>query len=441
MTFTFIDLFAGIGGFHGALDALGGKAVYASEIDPRASAIYEKNWRLVPDGDITIAANDSHVLVPEHEILTGGFPCQPFSKSGQQKGMEETRGTLFWNIARIIEFRKPKIVLLENVRNLAGPRHAHEWEVIIQTLRDLGYRVSSEPFIVSPHRIKPEFGGRPQVRERIFIGATYAGKNADSQLEPEPLSLEEVTEGWNIQEWDLKTHLPLEDQDPRSQEDYALAPNEVRWIDAWDDFVRTIRRSQDLSSIPGFPIWVDNWIDSKNLVIPTGTPDWKINFLKKNADFYTQNQELLTAWLARWDYLEGFPPSRRKFEWQAQDASTLWECIMHFRPSGIRAKKATYVPALVAITQTTILGPQRRRLTVKEAARLQGLPDWFDFSGQTNAASFKQLGNGVNIPAVYHALKALVRRDADLLGTDSPLMTAISSSPMNPDEALDLIGQ
>jgi DNA (cytosine-5)-methyltransferase 1 len=439
MTFTFVDLFAGIGGFHGALGALGGRAVYASEIDSNATAIYEKNWHLTPDGDITLAANDSQVLVPSHDILTGGFPCQPFSKSGQQKGMDETRGTLFWNIARIIEYRKPKIVLLENVRNLAGPRHAHEWDVIIQTLRDLGYRVSSVPFVVSPHRIKPEFGGRPQVRERIFIGATHVGERGGSQLEPEPLSLGEVTSGWNVQNWDLESHLPLETTGHSSHQDYALTANEVRWIDAWDDFVKSIRKNEVASNIPGFPIWVDHWVDSKDLKIPAGTPDWKVNFLQKNANFFTENKKVLADWLERWDYLDDFPPSRRKFEWQAQDAASLWDCIMHLRPSGIRAKKATYVPTLVAITQTTILGPQRRRLTVREAARLQGLPEWFDFSGQTNSASYKQLGNGVNIPAVYHALKALVNRDSDLLADHPGLHSSILSSPWNPDEASALI--
>ena len=83
--------------------------------------------------------------VPAHEVLAAGFPCQPFSKSGAQRGMDETRGTLYWNILQIIEERKPKVVLLENVRNLAGPRHLHEWQVIIETLRDEGYRVSETP--------------------------------------------------------------------------------------------------------------------------------------------------------------------------------------------------------------------------------------------------------------------------------------------------------
>ena len=135
MSFKFVDLFAGIGGFHAALGALGGECVYASEWDKDAARIYERNWNLKPDGDITLAANDEVMDVPAHDVLVGGFPCQPFSKSGKQMGMEETRGTLFWNIAKIIETHKPSIVLLENVRNIAGPRHMHEWEVIIQTLR------------------------------------------------------------------------------------------------------------------------------------------------------------------------------------------------------------------------------------------------------------------------------------------------------------------
>lgn len=103
MSFTFIDLFAGIGGFHGALSALGGKAVYASEIDKNAVGIYSTNWGLVPDGDITMSANDHAMSVPQHEVLTGGFPCQPFSKSGQQKGMDETQGLYFGTLPKLLK--------------------------------------------------------------------------------------------------------------------------------------------------------------------------------------------------------------------------------------------------------------------------------------------------------------------------------------------------
>jgi DNA (cytosine-5)-methyltransferase 1 len=439
MSFTFVDLFAGIGGFHAALGAMGGKCVYASEWDKDASRVYERNWNLKPEGDITQAANDDVMEVPPHDVLVGGFPCQPFSKSGKQLGMEETRGTLFWNIARIIEIRKPTLVLLENVRNLAGPRHTHEWEVIMDTLRKLGYRVSSQPMVVSPHLIRPEFGGRPQVRDRVFIAATkIPTKQLNTTLrEIEPPSLESVTHGWNPQKWNLQKDLPLEKSLSKQEKDKVqLLDTEIQWITAWDEFVCLMRERLKGKPLPGFPIWADDWVQEKDLVIPEGTPKWKSDFLQKNAAFYTTHKSALDKWLKKWNRLQDFPPSRRMFEWQAQDTENLWGTIMHFRPSGIRAKKPTYVPALVAITQTSIVGKLKRRLTVREAARLQGFPDWFDFIDQPDRQSYKQLGNAVNIGAVFNVLRAQVIRDIDLLGEQSGLTKAILGAPSNPDIVL-----
>jgi DNA (cytosine-5)-methyltransferase 1 len=145
---------------------------------------------------------------------------------------------------------------------------------------------------------------------------------------------------------------------------------------------------------------------------------------------------VLDKWLKRWNNLDHFPFSRKKFEWQAQDSKTLWETIMHFRPSGIRAKKATYVPAMVAITQTSIVGKYQRKITTREGARLQGLPDWFDFVDQKDSITYKQLGNGVNVGAVYNVLRAQVLRDLDLLGENSKLVKAILGAPANPDAIL-----
>jgi DNA (cytosine-5)-methyltransferase 1 len=187
--------------------------------------------------------------------------------------------------------------------------------------------------------------------------------------------------------------------------------------------------------LPGFPIWADDWVLTSKLTIPHGTPDWKENFLHKNAEFYTKHKKVLDAWLKKWNHLEDFPPSRRKLEWQAQNAKNLWETVLHFRPSGIRAKRPTYLPALVAITQTSIIAKQKRRITIREAARLQGLPDWFDFIDQANSLTYKQLGNGVNVGAVYNVIKAQVLRDLDLLGK-SKLTDAILSAPANPDFVL-----
>ena len=309
--FTYIDLFAGIGGFHAALSSMGGKCVAAVEIDSAAAAVYEANWKVKAYGDITQLANDDIVNIPKHDVLVAGFPCQPFSKSGAQKGMEETRGTLYWNILKIIEVHKPVMVLLENVRNLAGPRHAHEWEVIISTLRAEGYRVSSEPAIFSPHLLPPELGGRPQVRERVFIAATYVGVDAQIDgLEIAPVVTHTPKNGWDPSNWNLRKHLPL--QRSKKINGTELSNDEIYWIDAWNDFVENMWELRNGEKLPGFPIWADAWVHTSKLNIPKGTPTWKADFLTKNAEFYTSHKKFLDKWTKKWGvYTEKFPPSRK----------------------------------------------------------------------------------------------------------------------------------
>lgn len=435
--FTFVDLFAGIGGFHAALSAMGGQAVYSVEIDRQAATVYEKNWGVNPFGDVTDDANDDVMNVPPHDVLVAGFPCQPFSKSGAQRGMDETRGTLYWNILKIIQAHHPKIVVLENVRNLAGPRHLHEWQVIIETLRAEGYRVSDTPAIFSPHLLPPNRGGRPQVRERVFITATHVGSDSDpSDLIADVAFLNRGVDGWDHHTWDLESDLPL-DPDHHA-EGCDLTDSERYWIDAWDEFVGLMWEEREGRRLPGFPLWADHWVLNSQLEIPAGTPTWKADFLRKNAAFYTAHRRLIDKWTKKWDvYSDKFPASRRKLEWQAQDTPRLWQTVMHLRPSGIRAKAPTYLPALVAITQTSIIGSRERRLSPREAARLQGLPEWFEFGDQSASATYKQLGNGVSVGAVWHALRSTAQRDEDILKLSAPkLLNAILSAPESPDQVL-----
>ncbi|MET7132992.1 DNA cytosine methyltransferase [Cellulosimicrobium sp. MI9406] len=460
--FRYIDLFAGIGGFAAALEAFGGECVYSVEIDEAAAKVYERNWGHSPLGDITKDANDGVMNVPAHDLLAAGFPCQPFSKSGAQRGMEETRGTLFWNILKIIEAHHPTVVLLENVRNLAGPRHRHEWELIIQTLRDEGYRVSHTPTVFSPHLLPLERGGRPQVRERVFITATYDPDGILDGVEALP-ALPNVTQRGK-EEWDLLHDLPVDLT--RDVPGTELSAPEVSWIDAWDDFVTTmwteVRKAQSdgkLATLPGFPIWADHWVESEDLAVwmvggrspyrAVDVPDtwdevpsWKKTFLLKNAEFYTRYKAQLDKWASRHD-LASFPASRRKLEWQAQQTASLWDCVLQFRPSGIRAKRPTHVPALVAITQTSIIGPLRRRLSTREAARLQGFPYNFDFGPQPAAATYKQLGNGVNIGAVWNVLRAHAENDARILRSTERgaalLKALVDDAPKTPDDRLDAV--
>lgn len=450
--FRFIDLFAGVGGFHAALKAYGGECVYSVEIDKAAAAVYERNWGRNPLGDITKDANEDTMNVPAHEVLAAGFPCQPFSKSGAQRGMDEARGTLYWHILKIIETRKPKVVLLENVRNLAGPRHLHEWQVIIETLREQGYRVSETPAIFSPHLLPPERGGRPQVRERVFITATHnpSGINDDLPVLPVAQPSDRI-DGWQPrEEWHLEDLL----DDSHAIPGCDLTTSERLWIDAWDEFVQTWYECTEGRRPPGFPIWADSWADYAEVVSQFGyvpsykelmdaddsLPAWKAGHLAKNYSLYGIHKPWIDRWAIKWGiYTDAFPPSRRKLEWQAQDTPRLWDTVMHFRPSGIRAKRATYLPALVAITQTSIVGPRERRLSPRETARLQGLPDWFNFGGQRPAASYKQMGNGVNVGAVWHVLREHVSRDEDVLKRTAAgrrIVEAVQSAPLSPDAVL-----
>ena len=161
--FTFIDLFAGIGGFRMAMQSLGGKCVYSSEWDHQAKKTYEANFGEVPFGDITKQSNKDYI--PESfDVLCAGFPCQAFSIAGKRGGFEDTRGTLFFDVAQILKKHKPKAFFLENVKGLRNHDKGRTLATILHTLRnDLGY------FVPDPQIINAKDFGVPQNRERIFI--------------------------------------------------------------------------------------------------------------------------------------------------------------------------------------------------------------------------------------------------------------------------------
>ena len=165
-SFKFIDLFAGIGGFRIALQNLGGKCIFTSEWDEYSKKTYKANFGEIPFGDITKESTKKYI--PENfDVLCGGFPCQPFSHAGLKKGFEDTRGTLFFDVADIINRRKEngnpvKIIFLENVKGLKNHDKGNTLKTILSTLDELGYEVSTE--ILNSKNF-----GLPQNRERIFI--------------------------------------------------------------------------------------------------------------------------------------------------------------------------------------------------------------------------------------------------------------------------------
>lgn len=156
---TFIDLFAGIGGFRLALESFGLECVFTSEWDKQAQKTYEANFKETPHGDITIIREED---IPPHDILCAGFPCQAFSISGKQKGFEDTRGTLFFDVARIAKHHKPKVLYLENVKNFVKHNQGKTMETVERVLDDLGYKVFHKV-------VNASYFGVPQSRQRVFI--------------------------------------------------------------------------------------------------------------------------------------------------------------------------------------------------------------------------------------------------------------------------------
>jgi DNA (cytosine-5)-methyltransferase 1 len=424
----FIDLFAGIGGFHHALAAqpIGAKCVMTVELDRHCREVYQtslldgnelpeefqfvQNIRSLTrktNGVADRPLNELAKLVPDHEILCGGFPCQPFSKSGKQEGTaDETRGTLFFDIMRIVKAKRPKYIILENVPNLVGPKHFDTtWRTIVKQLRRAGYLVSDRPAILSPHELSPNLGGTPQVRKRLFILAT---RNDNDEEQPE-LTVRDYLDSigtYSSDQWNISNFLR-----PNSvKENHLLREDEKMWLRAWQHFVEMI--PQD--NLPGFPIWERDL--RKTISKPNPCPQWKLEFLRKNKEFYLLHKDLIDHWRTiNWSNDESSPPitvrdfpdSRRKFEWQArsfqpvQANRDLFKLLIQFRPSGIRVKAPTYVPALVAITQTTVLGSELRRITPQEAAVLQGFPPTiFENTSVEERHMYKQLGNAVPVGLV-----------------------------------------
>ena len=279
--------------------------------------------------------DDGPVDVPPHDVLAAGFPCQPFSKSGYQRGMDEARGTLFWNIARILEDRTPAVVLLENVRNLAGPRQRHEWDVIIQTLREIGYRVSSTPSVFSPHFLPPSLGGTPQVRDRVFILGTYVGpERALAEVDVPPTVVRAPVDGWNVQDWDVEWILDDDSSIPNLAK-YQLTADETEWINVWDDLVQRMWSARGVAP-PGLPA-LGGRLDPGARPDPIeldALPRWKSDILIKNARFFDEHRDVIETGSGRTRLRDGSPSRAASSSGRRRTPASLWETVDALPPSG-----------------------------------------------------------------------------------------------------------
>jgi DNA (cytosine-5)-methyltransferase 1 len=380
--FTFIDLFCGIGGFHQALTDLGGTCVLACDIDRDCRDVYANNYGLRPHDDVTTLNTDE---MPDFDVLCAGFPCQAFSHAGRQGGFSDIRGTLFLHIVRILRAKQPKYFLLENVKNLTNHDGGHTWSVIYQTLIETGYVTTETPTVVSPHHY-----GIPQHRERVYILGVR--KDAPSPgpftpLRPRTCSIRDVIDETIV--------------DPELQ----LSTSDVEVLALWEEVVQHFKAHG--KALPTFPIWTDEWDSTRHTA---DDPAWKQAFVAKNRQFYADNQEFLSPWLVRARTNPAFTGARRKLEWQCgkfDDSDSLWTLMFQYRPSGIRVKRPTYAPTLVAMAQIPVIGWLRRKMAPREVARLQSFPDTFRLPAKKSTC-YKQFGNSVNVHVVREVARHLL---------------------------------
>jgi len=473
----FVDLFAGLGGFHVALASIGHRCVYASEIDVELRELYVKNFPSMK-GKIFGDIRESKHLVPEHDFLCAGFPCQPFSKSGEQLGLkDETRGTLFHEILDILELKRPRYVLLENVGNFGRHDDGRTWMIVKKRLARLGYDVvGTEHVTPMPKKdwrdlgmgaisnlsrnksaesgkgdglISPHHFGFPHHRERFYIFATL-GKLASRPFPSATLhtkvSLNDI----------VQRYRELSDIDVSET---RLSNQQLQCIQHWNWLVKALPAHIEP---PSFPLWGDElgasypYLDSSPWataphelgkcfapafpkftrkvemisLLPSYAREevakfrqWKIRYIQQNRAWWDSVSSTIAAdWHCR---LMEFPASLRKLEWNVKgEDRDLWRHVLQFRPSGLRVKRYSSSPALVAMTATQIpvLGPERRFLTRIEGRRLQGFPDSHQLPPSRERA-FKALGNAVHVGVIKLLAKSLVEfseKPSDLLKESVP---------------------
>lgn len=418
----FIDLFAGLGGFHQALSNLGHECVFASDIDRQLMELYEKNFGIKPVGDIKKVAIES---IPAHDILCAGFPCQPFSKAGEQQGFDCPRnGDLFDYVLKIIQYHKPDYLMLENVANIQKHNNGDTWKHIKKQLENEGYTIDAKQ--LSPHRF-----GIPQIRERFFIVGSKNGLTHFSW--PEEIINPKLS---------IKSILDYRPKDAR-----RLSKQVRKCLTAWQNFIDLVPADEDIPS----PLWsmefgatypyeettpyalgvkklkkykgshgrsLDNLPDEDIMnALPSHArtpqekfPKWKIDFIRQNRAFYQKYKEWIDEWMPQ--ILE-FPSSLQKLEWNCKDEKrNIWRYLIQFRASGVRVKRPTTSPTLISMTSTQvpIIGWERRYMTVKECSRLQCMDKLSNLPDNPTKA-FEALGNAVNVNLVDSIAKTLISEE------------------------------
>ena len=418
---TFIDLFAGLGGFHVALESLGHECDFASEINDNLRKLYKENHGISCHGDIYSIAVEN---IPKHDIICAGFPCQPFSKAGKRYGLDDpNNGNFFNRIMEIVDQHNPEYIFLENVPNLKGHDDGHTWKYIYKMLSK-NYDVQEK--IISPHKF-----GIPQHRARIYIVCRLRSKGGLNHF---TFPKETINENQSI--------LSIIEKDPK--EYTPIKKISLNHLEVWQEFLNHL----EPKDVPRFPIWAmefgatypfeneapinlsvsdlrkyrgrfgekitgeskDELMEKLPNYARTNQkefPQWKKYYIRANREFYLSNISWLDNWL---DKIKNFENSHQKLEWNCGNKMDLSikDKIVQFRPSGIRVKKPDFSPALVLTsTQIPIFPWLGRYMTTKEAARLQCMDTIKKFPESTPKA-FRAFGNAVNVCVVQKIAKNLI---------------------------------
>lgn len=438
----FIDLFAGLGGFNLALSGLGHECVFASEIDKTLRLLYTSNFGIEPAGDIRgVHPNE----IPEHDILCAGFPCQPFSKARDHAGETSSHlSDLYLQIMKVIEGHHPRYVIMENVPDLAKHNQGQTWESIEGALRASGYTVAVKK--LSPH----EFG-IPQIRERIYIVgalgslAEFAWPQDGGQHEVSidrildtrpsgartlPDRVVRCLEVWQA----FLDRVPPDEKIPHplwSMEFGATYPyeNQTPWS-ARHSGLETYRGSY------GIPLSSATDLEGALALLPSHArsrqdrfPPWKQTYIRRNREFYERHKTWLDDWIPK---ISKFPSSFQKLEWNCQEKDPrceqrlIFEYVVQIRPSGVRVKRRTTAPSLVALTatQVPIVAWERRYMTVEECRRLQSMDCIVLPEAPTRA--YAALGNAINVKVAQAVAEALVGRAQPESGKASSVSHALA---------------
>ena len=417
--FTFIDLFAGIGGFHQAMVALGGECVFACDINKQCRKVYAENYlkkgkSFVIGADIKKAIKDK--IIPAFDLLCGGFPCQTFSKAGKRNGFRvidaenggaDERGELFFRIIDILkEHKECKYIILENVRNLADNKN--NWKIVCEELKKQGFVITEDPIITSPHRF-----GIPQVRERVYI----LGVRSDVIKSTDLKRKGKIT----IEMLDIKRHLKKCPKncismllDKKANPNYFVPEETEELLDIWEEFLQNVSgvRSPFWLHKAGLGIDDDDQYKCDAGIGYAEMPEWKQQLVWKSRVMYNNNRAFIDTW-AKKHGMRKRSLIHQKFEWNAsRDCSSIKDGIIQIRQSGVRVKNPDYFPSLVAMNNTPIVwdvkAKRYRYLSPREAAKLQSFDRKFIFDN-SDQVSYRQLGNSVNVKLVKIFARALLR--------------------------------